>query len=79
MGITHSSDGGIEMKYTLNEIMTIAEAAEKYNINIQTLKNKFKPSIVGPGRINEWIASGLIRQSGKTWLMTEEFIKIAFK
>lgn len=59
--------------------MTIAEAAEKYKINIQTLKSKFKPSIVGPGRINEWIDSGLIRQSGKTWLMTEEFIKINFK
>ena len=66
------------MKYTLNEVMTIVEAAERYNLNVQSLKNKFKPSIVGQDRIDSWAREGLIKQSGKTWLLTEDFIKLVF-
>lgn len=66
-------------KYTLEQIMTIPEAAERFGINVQTLKNKMKPSVVGQERIDEWVADGLIRQSSKTWLITQEFIENNFK
>ena len=66
-------------KYTLNEIYTISEASDLYNININTIKSKFKPSLVGQDRINEWINDGLIRQSGATWLLTKEFIENNFR
>lgn len=66
-------------KYTLDEIMTIKEASERFNINLQTMKNKLKPSIVGQERIDEWVSEGLIRQSGTTWLLTEKFIENNFK
>lgn len=66
-------------KYTLDQIMTIPEAAERFGINQQTLKNKMKPSIIGQERIDEWVAEGLIRQSSKTWLVTEKFIEKLFK
>ena len=68
-----------ENKYTLNQIMTIAEAAERYGINLNTLKNKFKPSVVGQERLDAWVKHGLVRQSGKTWLITEMFMEINFK
>ena len=67
------------MKYLLSEIMTIAEAAERYNVKQDTLKNKFKPSIVGQDKINTWISEGLIRQSGKTWLITSTFMEMIIK
>lgn len=66
------------MKYELNEIMTITEASELYNINLQTLKGKFKPSIVGQNKIDIWKREQLIRQSGKTWLITPEFMYEVF-
>ena len=64
----------MEAKYSLYEIMTMVEAAEKYGVNIHTLKNKFKPSVTKPEKIKAWIEAGLIRQSGKTWLITEKFM-----
>lgn len=66
-------------KFDLNEIMTIPEAAERYGVNIQTLKNYFKPSIVGQDIIDSRIAANLIRQSAKTWLLTPEFMEIHFQ
>lgn len=66
-------------KYTLDEIMTIKEAADRYDLNQQTLKNKLKPSVVGQEKIDEWVASGIIRQSSTTWLLTEKFIENNFK
>ena len=64
----------MENTYGLNEIYTIVEAAEKFGVNQNTLKNKFKPSVTKPEKINAWINEGLIRQSGKTWLITEKFM-----
>ena len=66
------------MKYELNEIMTIVEAAERYNVNLETLKCKFKPSIVGQVKIDLWKREGLIKQSGKTWLITPQFMYEVF-
>lgn len=61
--------------YSLNQIMTIVEAAERYGINEDSLRNKFKPRVTKPERIKAWIESGLVRQSGSTWLLTETFIR----
>lgn len=65
--------------YSINQIMTIIEAAARYEVNIDTLKNKFKPSVTKPERIQEWIEAGLIRQSGSAWLITETFMEKIFK
>ena len=59
-------------------IMTIIEASERYNVNLDTVKNKFKPSVTGKEKIENWIKEGLIRQSGKTWLITVEFMDMHF-
>lgn len=71
--------GKMEAKYSLYEIMTMIEAADKYHVNYNTLKNKFKPSVTKPEKIQAWIQAGLIRQSGKTWLITEKFMQDNFK
>ena len=68
----------MENKYLLTEIMTIPEAAERYGLNVETLKNKFKTSIAGAEKINDWVDQGLIRKSGKTWLITPDFVEINF-
>lgn len=64
---------------TINNYMTITEAAERYNINQQTLKNKLKPSVIGQEKIDEWIADGLIRLSAKTWIVSVEFMEKIIK
>ena len=66
-------------KYALDEIYTTSEASEVFNININTIKSKFKASLVGQDRIDEWINDGLIRQSGSTWLISRRFIEENFK
>ena len=66
-------------KYTLDQVLTIPEAAELYNINLQTLKNKMKPSVVGEDQIAEWTEKGLIRRSGRIWLITREFVELHYK
>ncbi|MCT6925413.1 helix-turn-helix domain-containing protein [Metasolibacillus sp.] len=63
------------MTKTINDFMTIVEAAERYNINPQTLKNKFKPSVVGQEKIDGWVSEGLIRLSSKTWILSTEFME----
>lgn len=62
-------------KYKLDEVFTMSEAAERYGINLDTLKSRLKPSLVGSSRLEEWQKQGIIRKSGKTWLLTEDFIK----
>ena len=64
---------------SLNQVMTITEAAERYGVKLDTLKSKFKPSVVGRERIDTWIKAGLVRQSGKTWLISETFMENNFK
>ena len=66
-------------KYSIHEILTITEAAEKFEVNQETLKNKFKRTVTKPEKIDSWIKEGLIRQSGKTWLITEKFMLENFK
>lgn len=62
----------------INNVMTIIEAAERYGVNLETLKNKFKTSVTGKEKIDKWTQEGLIRQSGKTWLITIEFMESNF-
>jgi hypothetical protein len=64
---------------TINDFMSIAEAAERYGINQQTLKNKLKPSVVGQERIDQWVADGLIRLSAKTWIISTDFMELNYK
>lgn len=65
--------------YSLNQIMTIVEAAEVYGFNYASLRNKFKPSVVSQDKLDAWIAAGLIRRSGTTWLITSEFMEEVLK
>lgn len=62
------------MLHTLDEIMTISEAAERYGMKVETLKNKLKPSIAGEDKLNHLIELGLIRKSKNTWLLTVQFM-----
>ena len=63
-------------KYTLNQVLTISEAAERYDINLETLKSRLKPSVAGQDRLDQWQKQGVIKKSCKTWLITEDFLKI---
>ena len=60
--------------FPINTIMTIAEAAQLYGVKQDTLKSKFKPSVVDKERIQSWIDAGLVRKSGTTWLITKQFM-----
>lgn len=63
-------------KYTLDQVLTMSEAAERYDINLDTLKSRLKPSLAGQDRLDQWQKQGIIKKSGKTWLITEDFLKI---
>lgn len=60
---------------TINDYMTIAEAADRYGVNQQTLKNKLKPSVVGQDKIDGWVKDELIRLSATTWIVTTDFME----
>lgn len=66
------------MKNYIYDIMTMVEAAERYEVKLYTLKNKFKPSVTKQEKIDAWVKEGLIRQSGKTWLITIDFMEMHF-
>ena len=66
--------------YSINQIMTLMEASERYNLNYETLRNKFKIGVTSLEKISTWVESGLVRKSGKTWLVSDEFItKVVMK
>lgn len=68
----------------INNFMVLQEAADRWGIPIERLKNKLKPSIVGQDRINEWIKSGLIKcyvkpgGKNKVWIISIDFMKMHF-
>ena len=66
-------------KYTLNEIMTLGEASERYGVSLDMIKNRLKPSKVGQAQIDEWVAEGIIRLSGRTWFISSDFMDLHFK
>lgn len=49
------------MSKEIDKYMTPAEAAYRWGISQETLKNKLKPSIVGQDVINQMIDDGLIK------------------
>lgn len=70
------------MKYTLNEIMTLGEAVERYQeygVTMDKIKNRLKPSKSGQEKIDEWVSQGIIKLSGRTWLISTDFMDLHFK
>lgn len=53
----------------------MSEAAERYGINIDTIKSRVRTSSARPERFDSWLELGIIRKSGKTWLLTDDFMK----
>lgn len=62
-------------KYKLNEVFTMAEVEERYGVNKFTVQNKLKPS-TSDSKLEEWIKQGIIVKSGKTWLLTDDFMQL---
>lgn len=71
----------------MNEIekyMTINEAAERWNVNIETIKAKLKPSVTSENDINHWIERGLIKPyvkpggKNKLWIISIYFMMLHF-
>lgn len=68
----------------INNYMTISEAAEKWGVNVETVKNKLKPSLVGQEKINEMLNKGLIKCYSKSgtrneWIISQKAMKEWFK
>lgn len=64
----------------IDKYMTVNEAAERYGINVNTIKNRLKPSLPKYWKeTNEMIEEGLLKfyQKGqrKEWIISEEAIK----
>lgn len=69
----------INKKYTLQQVMTLGEAAERYAVSIDMVKNRLKPSKVGQDQIDQWVAQGIIRLSGRIWFISTDFMDLHFK
>lgn len=77
----------IERSENVNEIdkyMTINEAAQRWNISVETIKNKLKPSITDQKDIDSWIKRGLIKPftkkggTNKVWIISIYFMELHF-
>ena len=66
-------------KHTIDDFMTIGEAAVRYGVSIDKVKNRLKPSKIGQEQIDKWVDAGLIRFSGGTWIISIDFMEIHFK
>lgn len=68
----------------IDAYMTISEAAYRWGIPQETIKNKLKPSIVGQESIDRMIEAGLIKYfqkpNGKLkeWIISEDAMEIWF-
>ncbi|MED4077636.1 helix-turn-helix domain-containing protein [Lysinibacillus fusiformis] len=61
------------------EVMTLSEAAELYNVNVETLKSRFKNnSNKTKAKIKVWEENGLARKSGTIWLVTKDFMNLEY-
>lgn len=69
----------------LDKYMTVNEAAEKFNIPVETIKNRLKPSIKSfNSQIEQMTEEGLIKSylkkdgKRKEWIISEDAMKIWF-
>jgi hypothetical protein len=68
----------------IDAYMTISEAAFRWGISQETIKNKLKPSIVGQESIDKMIRAGLIKYFQKPggklkeWIISEQAMEIWF-
>ncbi|RFA36248.1 hypothetical protein CAI16_05520 [Virgibacillus dokdonensis] len=58
----------------INNFMTPAEAAHRWGISLETVKNKLKPSIAGQESIDQLIDKGLIKYFQKPGGKRKEWI-----
>lgn len=60
----------------IDKYMSVAEAADRWGIPQETLKNKLKPSVVGQKAIDDMIDAGLIKyyqrpgSNRKDWIIS---------
>ena len=54
------------MKYELDDIMTTQEAAERWKVTADSLKQNFR------GRVKNGFKEGEFKKSGKMWLVTRQ-------
>ncbi|MGK5511931.1 helix-turn-helix domain-containing protein [Brevibacillus formosus] len=62
-----------DKKFSLDEILTTSEAEKNYNLPIGSIR-----VAIQRGRFRSQIERGLVRQSGKVWLITETALKEVF-
>ncbi|HFJ9331892.1 DNA-binding protein [Bacillus pacificus] len=69
----------------IDKYMTVNEAAERFNIPVETIKNRLKPSIKSfNSQLEQMIEEGLIKYYLKTdgkrkeWILSEDAMKIWF-
>lgn len=69
----------------IDKYMTVNEAAERFNIPVETIKNRLKPSIKSfSAQLEQMIEEGLIKSylkkdgKRKEWIISEDAMKIWF-
>ena len=68
----------VNKKYNLEEVFTASEACERYNITMDQLKYRLKPSKAGEEQISKEVKKGIVRYSGSTWLISKDFMDYYF-
>lgn len=68
----------------IDKYMSVAEAAHRWGVPQETVKNKLKPSIVGQETIDSAIKKGIIKffqkpgGRNKDWIISEAAMKMWF-
>lgn len=71
-------------KMDIDNYMTVAEAAHRWGLSQETVKNKLKPSVVGQKTIDDMIKKGLIKYfqkpggKRKEWIVSRRAMEIWF-
>ncbi|PAE20483.1 hypothetical protein CHH80_10745 [Bacillus sp. 7504-2] len=74
------------MKKEIDKYMTVAEAAERYNVPIDTIQNYLKPSVPAAwAKTEKMIEKGLLKYHQKPngkrreWIISDKAMEIWFK
>ncbi|MED4888929.1 helix-turn-helix domain-containing protein [Lysinibacillus sp. FSL R7-0073] len=64
--------------YTLKDVMSVQEAAERWSISIDTIHSRIRTITKDNTKFEGAVEAGLIKKSCRTWILTTPLMKMWF-
>ncbi|MEB2280064.1 hypothetical protein LAV73_08625 [Lysinibacillus xylanilyticus] len=64
--------------YTLNDVMSVQEASERWDVSIDTIHSRIRTIAKDEAKFEGTVEAGLIKKSCRTWILTTPLMKMWF-